>query len=70
MSTSLSDNLGLKLLKEFVTKKLPPTSTVRELILSEPDELPKDEFVAKFKVWATLLNKELTRQPHYWVVCR
>ena len=62
MLETITDRLRLKALKEFVMKRLPPASTVRELILSEPDELPKDEFVTKFKVWSALLNKELAQR--------
>ena len=62
MLTTICDKLKLKALKEFVLKKLPTGSLVRGLILSEPDEIPREEYVVKFKVWATLLNKELAQR--------
>jgi hypothetical protein len=62
MLTNLCDKLKLRALKDFVMKKLPPTSTVRQLILTEPDEIPREEYVVKFRIWASLLNKELSQQ--------
>ena len=62
MQETLSEKLRLKALKELVLKKLPTGSLVRGLILSEPDEIPRDEYVVKFKIWATLLNKELAQR--------
>lgn len=66
----LSDiSVKLKTIKEFVIKKLPSTSMVRQLILTEPDEIPKEEYIVKFKLWAALLNKELSQQSFGSAAC-
>ena len=45
-------------LKAFAEKSLKPDSTLRSLILSEPNELPDAEAIAKAKLFLKLLDKE------------
>ncbi len=45
-------------LRRFVLEKLPEKSVLREVILSEKEELTPEEFIAKMEVWLVLLNHE------------
>ncbi len=45
-------------LKQIVKQKLPETSTVRQLILSEPDSLPRDIGLVKLTLYSKLLRRE------------
>ena len=63
MLENVSDKMRLKNLKDFVMKRLPSNSSLRTLILSEPDELPKEEIAIKVRIWFILLRKELAQQP-------
>jgi hypothetical protein len=49
----------IKPLKEFALHHLPASSHLRELILSEKDVLPAEEFIACVSVWLRLLDLEL-----------
>jgi len=48
--------LNIQGLKRFALDKLPRDSPLRELLLSERDELDKSEFLAKMDVWLKLLG--------------
>ncbi len=50
--------VNISSLRSFVLKNLPPTSPLRDVILSEKEELTPQEFLAKLDVWFILLNKE------------
>jgi len=39
-------------LKELARTKLPPSSALRDLILSEPDHVPEDELLVKLKLYS------------------
>ena len=43
--------------KEFAMS-LPVSSTLREIILSEPDAIPALDFLSKSEVWLKLASKE------------
>lgn len=45
-------------LRRFVLEKLPEKSVLREVILSEKEELTAEEFIAKMEVWLFLFNRE------------
>lgn len=45
-------------LKKFAINRLQGFSYTQSLILSEPDELPTEEFIIKTKVWLTALQLE------------
>jgi hypothetical protein len=45
-------------IKEFV-RKLPPTSVLRDVIMSEPDVMTLAEFASKSSIWLKLSGREL-----------
>jgi hypothetical protein len=45
-------------MRSFVLEKLPKESVLREVILSEKEELTPEEFIAKMEIWLVLLNQE------------
>ena len=49
--------IDIKRVKEFAMS-LPPSSSLREVILSEPDMIPPLEFLGKSEVWLKLAGKE------------
>ena len=49
--------IDIKGVKEFAMS-LPPSSSLREVILSEPDKIPALEFLGKSEVWLKLAGKE------------
>jgi len=53
--------LNLKSLKQFALENLPKSSTLRDILLSEPDQIPQTEFLTKLDIWTKLLNMELTK---------
>jgi len=48
-------------LKNLARTKLPSSSPLRDLILSEPDYLPAEEVRIKVKTYSRLLYRELDR---------
>lgn len=50
--------LNLKPLKNFAIEKLPQNSTLREILLLEPDKLSTSDFITKFDIWTALFNLE------------
>jgi hypothetical protein len=50
--------VSTKGLRRFVLEKLPKKSVLREVVLSEKEELTAEEFIAKMEVWLVLLNHE------------
>ena len=46
-------------LKKLAGTKLPPSSALRDLILSEPDYLPEDEVMIKVRMYSRLLYREM-----------
>ena len=51
--------INISKLKLVIRAKFPSQSLVRRLILSEPDELSRDEAIEKFGLWDELMCKEL-----------
>lgn len=49
--------VDIKCVKEFA-RKLPQSSVLRDVILSEPDSLPASEFISKSAVWLKISSKE------------
>ena len=47
-------------LKEFALSNLPEGSRLRDILLSERDEVDPEEFTAKIDVWLKLLRMEYT----------
>lgn len=50
----------LRKLKSTVQKLLPPSSMLRNLILGEPDFIPRSEALVKIPMFAKMLDAELT----------
>jgi hypothetical protein len=48
--------VNLKGLKQFAVEKLPKEWPLRDVLAAEEDEIPAYEFLAKTKVWLTLLR--------------
>jgi hypothetical protein len=48
-------NIGT--LKQFASQVLPKDSPQRDLLLTEKDELPAEEFIVKLEIWLKLLRK-------------
>ncbi len=59
MATKLEQTISLVELKNLARRLLPSNSTLRMLILSEPDELPRDEGLAKLQIFVRLLHQEV-----------
>lgn len=51
-------NVNISSLRSFALKNLPPASPLRDVILSEKEELMPQEFLAKLDIWLLLLRKE------------
>lgn len=47
----------IKPLKEFALEKLPQNSALREVLLSEKDDLTVDGYLAKLNIWLMLLRR-------------
>lgn len=52
--------LNTRILKNFAIK-LPPNSALREVILSEKDEISPEEAVLKIEIWNRLLEIDLKK---------
>jgi hypothetical protein len=50
--------VNIKLLKQFALENLPKKSTLRDIILSEPDQIKASDFIIKMDLWIRLLNLE------------
>jgi hypothetical protein len=49
--------INIRTLKQFAYELLPKESPLRDLLLTEKDELPADEFIIKLEIWLKLLRK-------------
>jgi hypothetical protein len=47
---------SIRKLKAFAQDRLPNGSPLRDLLLTEPDELPSSELLVKTSVWLRLLK--------------
>jgi|TARA_B100000315_G_scaffold237350_1_gene254041 hypothetical protein len=54
----VSRRVNLRELKEFVLTNLPKKSLLRDLILSEKEDVTANEFVVKLDMWLKLLRRE------------
>jgi len=52
--------INIRSLKELAMRKLPKESVLREVILSDKDELGVEEYLAKVDVWFKLLRREFS----------
>ena len=53
-------------LKDFATTSLPEGSKLRDLLLSEKDEMKAEVFIAKMDLWLKLLRMEFVRRVEHW----
>lgn len=60
-SPGMQDNafLDMRKLKSLAQKLLPPSSLLRNLILAEPDYIPRSEGSVKIPMFAKILDEEL-----------
>ena len=58
MTTQISHKVNLKKLKEYALTNLPKNSHLRDLVLSEKDEIDAEEFVVKISMWLKLIRME------------
>jgi hypothetical protein len=56
------DSISFVKLKALAEKFLPRESSLRMLIVAEPDAMPRDTGLAKVEVFSRLLYKELENQ--------
>ncbi len=52
------DRVEVCRLKEFASHRLPPGSLLRELLLSESEQMEASAFVAKLEVWLRVARRE------------
>jgi len=55
--------IDIRRLKRFAVENLPSYSRLRIVLLSERDQLPAVDFLAKMDVWIKLLNIEKADLP-------
>ena len=55
------DLTSFKPLKEFAREKLPQSSLLRQLILLEPDTLPRNQLAQKAVLYRKMLVEEMNR---------
>jgi hypothetical protein len=56
MHTSI---VNLTRIKRFAIEELDSGSHLRDILLSEKDQLPSIEFISKMQVWLALLKREV-----------
>jgi hypothetical protein len=61
MRAKMQGRVRIRRLKEFASERLPGGSTLRDLILTEEDELAPEEFLAKMDLWLKMFRRELLR---------
>jgi len=59
--TEIKGLIDIRRLKTFAYDNLPRSSILRDLLLSEPDELPKTEFMVKIGLWLKISRRELAK---------
>tara|TARA_B100001971_G_scaffold133594_1_gene123367 strand:- start:948 stop:1166 length:219 start_codon:yes stop_codon:yes gene_type:complete len=53
---SISQSICIKLLKQFAFEHLVVNNPLREILLSEKDELDVFDFIVKMEIWFRLLS--------------
>jgi len=61
MNSMSKTKINIRKLKDFVFTELPRSWALREIILSERDELDASEFVAKAEIWLTLAKGKASK---------
>jgi hypothetical protein len=57
----MTKTVNITKLKDFVMENFPPESELRELILSEKDVMPVEDFLSKSELWFKLLRMEFSK---------
>jgi hypothetical protein len=57
--------IATRSLKTFALRHLPRSSTLKDILLSEPDELSPAEFLARIDLWLRLLEREVSNAPDF-----
>jgi len=60
----LPEKINIRKIKDFAFSQLPKNSTLRDIILSEEDEIQVSIFLARLPIWLKLLKTE-TRRSRY-----
>jgi hypothetical protein len=55
--------VNIRNLKEFATKELPIDSTLREVLLKQPDEVGVDVFLARLPIFLQLASMKTALDP-------
>lgn len=51
-----AERVSIRRLKARVVKDYPPGAAIREVLVSEPDELPREEILSKLDIWVRLIR--------------
>jgi len=54
--------IDLRLLKNFVSSELPPSSMLRRIILQEKDSISAMSFLEKMDIWLQLAREEKSKE--------
>ena len=58
----MQGNINIKSIKEFAVKELPVGSPLREVLISEPDIVEVNEFLARLPVYLRLVSLKIARR--------
>jgi len=58
MASQTSFKINIRRIKEFAMAKLPKGSALRDVLLSESDDMDVNDFLAKMEIWLKLLRRE------------
>jgi hypothetical protein len=53
-----SKYVNIKILKELVSRELPPSSIARRIIMQENDSIAVNSFLEKVRIWFRILKEE------------
>jgi hypothetical protein len=49
--------INIRSLKQFAFEMFPKEPPLRDLLLTEKDEMPAEEFIIKLEIWLKLIRK-------------
>ena len=56
INSRVERSVDIRPLRAFALEKLPKDLMLRDFLLTEPDELPVEEFLSRLSVWIRLLK--------------
>ncbi len=62
-SAQPTTKVSLRSFKEFVAKHFEETTPLYKVLISEKDEVSREEFAAKFDIWLRLVNLSMPTDP-------